>query len=279
MIKPFADPKHLDEAESYIRSRIGDVPVIALILGSGLSYFSEMIVVQFSIDITEIPWFPPQTVEGHPGKFLFGKSGKVPLIVIQGRSHFYEGRTIAEVTFYVQLLHRLGVQNLILTNAAGGIRPDLKPGDFIVLNDTISFTQIDIFPSEQISYTSPFSDHLIRIAKDTADSIKIPLLEGTYCWTTGPSYETPLEIKMMRELGADVVGMSTAPEAFVAAHLNMNVLGISIVTNLAAGISRNPLSHDEVQKTADNIKKPYSEFFSTLIEKIFNEMVLVQEKG
>ena len=267
---PFAEDEQVAKAERFVCSRVGEIPSIAIVLGSGLGYFAENIEARYTLDSREIPGYPPPTVEGHSGKLIFGTIDGVPLIAIQGRSHFYEGRTIAEVTFYVQLLNRLGVKNLILTNAAGGIRSEMRPGDFVVLTDAINFTQIEIFSPEETE-KSPFDIELMEMAKRVANERKIRLLEGVYCWTTGPSYETSLEIKTMRDFGADVVGMSTVPEALMAKHLGMKVLGISLVTNLAAGIGQNPLSHEEVQQAAEAIKKPYSIFISAVIAEMQNK--------
>ncbi|MDD5765037.1 MAG: purine-nucleoside phosphorylase [Candidatus Marinimicrobia bacterium] len=263
-INPFSEVEQVAEVEQFIHARVGEIPSTAIVLGSGLGYFAENIEARHTFDSREIPGYPQPTVEGHSGKLIFGTIDGVPLIAIQGRSHFYEGRTIAEVTFYVQLLHQIGVKNLILTNATGGIRPDMRPGDFVVLTDAISFTQIEIFPPQETE-KSPFDFELTELAKRVASERKIRLLEGVYCWTTGPSYETSLEIKTMRDFGADVVGMSTVPEALVARHLGMKVLGISLVTNLAAGIGQKPLSHVEVQQAAESIKKPYSIYISAVI--------------
>jgi len=267
---PFAEDEQVAKAERFVCSRVGEIPSIAIVLGSGLGYFAENIEARYTLDSREIPGYPPPTVEGHSGKLIFGTIDGVPLIAIQGRSHFYEGRTIAEVTFYVQLLNRLGVKNLILTNAAGGIRSEMRPGDFVVLTDAINFTQIEIFSPEETE-KSPFDIELMEMAKRVANERKIRLLEGVYCWTTGPCYETSLEIKTMRDFGADVVGMSTVPEALMAKHLGMKVLGISLVTNLAAGIGQNPLSHEEVQQAAEAIKKPYSIFISAVIAEMQNK--------
>jgi len=269
-INPFADAEQLAKVERFVRSRVGEIPSTAIVLGSGLGYFAENIEAWHTLDSREIPGYPQPTVEGHSGKLIFGTIDGVPLIAVQGRSHFYEGRTIAEVTFYVQLLHQIGVKNLILTNATGGIRSGMRPGDFVVLTDAISFTQIEIFPKQETE-KSPFDFELTELAKQVASERNIRLLEGVYCWTTGPSYETSLEIETMRDFGADVVGMSTVPEALVARHLGMKVLGISLVTNLAAGIGQQPLSHVEVQQAAEAIKKPYSIFISAVVAKMYKK--------
>ncbi len=264
--EPFADQNKLNEAEIYIRSKIDSFPSTVIILGSGLGYFADKIVPSFSIFSNDIPWYPEPTVEGHKGKLIFGKIDGIPLLAVQGRSHYYEGKSLSEITFCIQLLARFGIKNLILTNAAGSINPEMSPGDFVILTDYINFTQIEVFPGSKKK--SPFSNSLINLAKRVASETGIKIHQGIYCWTIGPSYETPSEIKLICELGADVVGMSTVPEAIMADHLGMNVLGISLVTNLAAGISEVPLSHKEVQEVAESTKKPYSVFTKAIITKI-----------
>jgi len=263
-----ADPVQLQTATDYLRQVIQPVPSIAIVLGSGLGYFAEQIEVRVSIETHTIPHYPRPTVEGHAGRLVVGACGGVPLLAIQGRSHLYEGRSIAEVTFYVQLLAKLNFRGLILTNAAGGVNPALRPGDFVVLEDFISFTQIDLLPDGQRPDSAPFSPRLRDIAQNVARESGINLPSGKYCWTLGPSYETPAEIIAIRQLGASVVGMSTVPEAVIARTLGLEVLGISLVTNMAAGISTVPLSHAEVQATADRSKVLYSRLMQGIIRHL-----------
>ncbi|MCD6441922.1 MAG: purine-nucleoside phosphorylase [Candidatus Marinimicrobia bacterium] len=257
----------LAQAEEYILSKVQNVPDTAVVLGSGLGYFANQLTPNVTLNNRDIPHFPQPTVVGHEGKVIFGSIKNANLIAIQGRSHYYEGKTFSEITFYVQLLSHLGVKNLVLTNAAGGMNPVLKPGDLVLLKDYINFTQLEVLPAEQIPQQI-FSERLATIAKSVATELKINLSEGVYCWTIGPSYETHAEVQIIRDLGADVVGMSTVPELIVGAYLGLNILGISLVTNLAAGIGATPLTHAEVQAVADEIKKPYSKFMSALIHKI-----------
>ena len=268
-MNPFAKETHLKEAEEYIRAHLSEIPGTAVVLGSGLGNFADTLEPLVIMKNQDIPHFPQPTVVGHEGKIIFGKIKSTTLLAIQGRSHFYEGKSFAEITFYVQLLKQLGVKNLILTNAAGGMNPALKPGDLVLLNDFINFTQINVLPNDQMPVTF-FSQHLSKIAKQTAQKAGLKLHEGSYCWTTGPSYETHAEVRIIHEIGADVVGMSTVPELIMGAHLGLNILGISLVTNLAAGISAAPLTHEEVQTVADKIKKPYANYMSNLIIAIAN---------
>jgi purine-nucleoside phosphorylase len=262
-----APEKQLRDAILFLRKRLHVIPSTAIVLGSGLGYFADQLSPEIVLENTEIPHFPQPTVAGHGGKFILGTIDGTRTIAIQGRSHYYEGRSFTEITFYVQVLARLRVKNLILTNAAGGINPALKPGNLVLLNDFINFTQLELISKEQLP-ESLFSPALAEIAKSTARAQHITLHKGCYCWTTGPSYETHAEVAAMHRLGVDVVGMSTVPEILVAAALNMNILAISLVTNLAAGIRTAPLSHAEVQAAADEIKKPYSNFMRALISNI-----------
>ncbi|HCK99190.1 MAG TPA: purine-nucleoside phosphorylase [Candidatus Marinimicrobia bacterium] len=257
----------LAQAEEYILSKVRNVPDTAVVLGSGLGYFANQLTPNVILNNRDIPHFPQPGVVGHEGKMIFGSIKNANLIAIQGRSHYYEGKTFSEITFYVQLLSRLGVKKLVLTNAAGGMNPALKPGDLVLLKDYINFTQLEVFPAGQIP-KQPFSESLATIAKSVATELKVNLTEGVYCWTTGPSYETHAEVQIIRDLGADVVGMSTVPELLVGAYLDLHILGISLVTNLAAGIGATPLTHAEVRAVADEIKEPYSEFMSALMHKI-----------
>ncbi len=264
-----AEPEKISEAVEFLQKRLKNQSTkIAIVLGSGLGYFAEQLEIIDRIDQQEIPHYPTSTVVGHAGKFIICNISGIPLIAIQGRTHLYEGRTLAEVTFYVEILARLGIRYLILTNAAGGIDPKLKPGSIVLLTDYISFTQIPLTPDGQSQTASPFCAEMIAMVREIALQNKIELHEGIYCWTLGPSYETPAEIQAARKLGATVVGMSTIPEAVTAQRLGLKVLGISLVTNLAAGISESPITHEEVQVTANRSKEVYS----ILMEKIIIEL-------
>jgi purine-nucleoside phosphorylase len=260
-------PKQLTAAEAYIRVRISAIPTTAVVLGSGLGYFAQKLQTELSIKHSEIPYFPSISVAGHQGNIIFGRISESELIAIQGRSHYYEGKTLAEVTFYVQLLHRLGIKNLVLTNAAGSVNPGIIAGEIVMIRNFINFAQLPIIPDE-LPPEKIFTPRLAEITRIVSRQADTRLFEGTYCWTTGPSYETSAEVQIIRALGGDVVGMSTLPEALVAAYLGLQVLVISLVTNMATGISNKPLSHQEVQEAAETIKKPYSRFMSTLLLNI-----------
>ncbi len=257
----------IDSATDFLRNRVKDIPQLAIVLGSGLGFFAEQLLVEKTVETASIPHYPQPTIAGHGGKLVFGKVDDIRLLAIQGRVHLYEGRSVAEVTFYVRLLANLGVKTLILTNAAGSVSESVRPGAFVLLTDYISLTQIPILPGNA-PINAPFSSRLIQLAQAVAQENHIELHTGIYAWTLGPSYETPAEIQAIRKLGAHVVGMSTVPEALVAANLGMEVLGISLVTNLAAGIGSTPITHEEVQVTAELSKKRYSQLLFGIVRAI-----------
>lgn len=265
----YVQPLNVQEAARYIKEKIDIEPVAAITLGSGLGNFTERINRQQLLNSREIPHYPSPTVEGHEGQLIFGQLKNLPVLGIQGRSHYYEGRSLEEIVFYVDLIHKLGVQYFILTNAAGGVDQELSPGDLVVLKDYLNLTQIekDYLNREK----NPFSQKLINLAEQIALDLNIKIYQGKYGWTTGPSFETWEEIKVCRELGVSVVGMSTVPELQRAAALNLETLGISLVTNMAAGVGESKLSHEEVQKTADKAKEKYSDFISGIIGTLNNK--------
>ncbi|HMA63019.1 MAG TPA: purine-nucleoside phosphorylase [bacterium] len=265
-ISEYISPDKLAKAEKYTRNKIDIQPFVAVTLGSGLGNFAERIENQQILPVQEIPHYPSPTVEGHDGQLIFGEINSVPVLGIKGRSHYYEGRALDEIVFYVELIHKLGVPYFILTNAAGGVDPRLTPGDLVLLNGYMNFTQIE--RSFLDSNRNPFSEGLNNLARNVAKKQNIDLHEGVYCWTTGPSFETIQEVQACRQLGVSVVGMSTVPELQRAAALNMKTLAVSLVTNMAAGISKTDLSHEEVQETADRSKQKYSDFIAGLIGTI-----------
>jgi len=248
-------------AADFLRSRLdGLEPRVAIVLGSGLGAVADAVASPIFVPYGEIPHFPQSTVEGHSGRIVAGMLGGAPVIVMQGRVHFYEGYTPLEVTFPMRVLGRLGVRTAVLTNAAGGIRPGMQVGELVLLADHINALGFNplIGPNEArfgdgratglrfFDMTEAYSKPLRTLAQEAAIAEGFALSEGVYLATTGPSFETPAEIRAFRMQGADLVGMSTVPETIVARHMGINVLGISCVTNLAAGISPTPLSHQEV---------------------------------
>lgn len=266
----------LNRCVESVRSRVGFQPAVALILGSGLGDYADGIRVETTIDYHDIEGFPVSTVPGHKGRFVFGWVGDVPVVVMQGRVHFYEGYPISDVVLPTRLMGRLGAKVLFLTNAAGGINRSFQPGDFMLIRDQIS----DFVPSPLIGPNldelgprfpdmSEIYDHdLAELLKAEAEKLSIPLKEGVYLQFTGPNFESPAEVRMASILGADAVGMSTACEAVAANHMGMKICGISCISNMAAGISQQPLSHVEVQETADRVAPLFKQLVTAGIEAI-----------
>ena len=244
-------------AAEFVAARTELRPKIAIVLGSGLGAFAEQLEEATTIPFAEIPHFPRSTVPGHSGKLVIGKVSGVAVAVMQGRVHAYEGYSSEEVTFPVRVLGRMGVETLVLTNAAGGINEGLKHGQLVLIRDHINLSGRNPVagPNEE-RFGPRFSDmseayaaRLRELTHEAARAMEFRLDEGVYLSVLGPSFETPAEIRAFRTLGADLVGMSTVQETIVARHMGMEVLGISCVTNLAAGIAAEPLSHEEVMET------------------------------
>lgn len=270
-------PEKLSEAKRFIESEIdGFTPEIGLILGSGLGFFADYLESSTRISYGAISGFPVSTVSGHEGKLVFGSLYKKKIVAMQGRIHFYEGYSMKEVTYPVRLMKELGVETLIVTNASGGVNPDFRAGDLMLIIDHINFTGTNpaIGDAEEGGYPRFFDmteayDKEYRItAKEVAKELDLELKEGIYFGGTGPSYETPAEIRMIRTLGGDAVGMSTVPEVIVARKLGIRVCGISCITNLAAGISKTKLNHDEVKETAEKVKPVFIKLLENLIKRI-----------
>lgn len=259
-----------------IRQQTGFVPRTALVLGSGLGGFGEKIQLEAVVDYHQIPGFPVSTVPGHQGRFLFGFVEREPVVVMQGRVHYYEGYSMEDVVLPIRVMQALGARRLILTNASGGINPTFQAGDLMVLTDHISsFVPSPLIgPNEEAfgprfpDMTEVYSRRLREKVLAAGEKLGIPLRQGVYLQTTGPQYETPAEIKLYAALGASAVGMSTACEAIVARHLGMEICGISCVTNLAAGLSSAPLSHKEVQETADRVAQQFQGLLWELISHL-----------
>lgn len=259
-----------------VNEKIHFKPQMALVLGSGLGGYGDTIRVVEELPYREIEGFPVSTVEGHKGRFLFGYEGEVPLVVMQGRVHYYEGYTMEEVVRPIRLMRLMGAETLLLTNASGGVNLDYRPGDLMLIRDQISsFVPSPLIgPNEEKLGTrfpdmsEIYSKRCREIIRKTAERLGIPLREGVYLQFSGPAYESPAEIRMARTLGADAVGMSTACEAVAARHMGMEVCGISCVTNMASGILNQPLRHEEVQETADRS----AEQFQRLVKESIREM-------
>ena len=267
----------LDACAAFLRAKRDRVPAVGLVLGSGLGAFAERLKNRVAIPYEEIPHFPvPSGVVGHAGELVLGDVDRTAVAVLSGRVHFYEGRPMTDVVFPARALARLGVGAVVLTNAAGGVRRTFKPGDLMLLTDHINAfgTNPLIGPNED-SLGARFPDMsrvydpaLRKLAKDTARSLRIPVREGVYLGNSGPSYETPAEIRAYRTLGADAVGMSTVPEAIALSHAGVRVLGISTITNMAAGILPKPLDHSEVLATTKKVGDRFVRLLTALVPKI-----------
>ena len=250
-------------AAGFVARRTELRPRIAMVLGSGLGAFAEQLEEATAIPFAEIPHFPQSTVAGHSGKLVIGKVSGVPVAVMQGRVHAYEGYSSKEVTFPVRVLGRMGVQRLVLTNAAGGVNEGLKQGQLVLIADHINMSGRNPVagPNDErlgprfFDMSEAYSRRLRELAHEVARAMDFRLDEGVYLSVLGPSFETPAEIRAFRTLGADLVGMSTVQETIVARHMGMEVLGISCVTNMAAGIQKEPLSHEEVMATGRAVER------------------------
>ena len=250
----------------FVNKQTNFTPRIALILGSGLGDFAENIKVVKAIDYSEIKGFPVSTVKGHKGRFVFGFVGDTPVVCMQGRIHYYEGYEMEDVVLPVRLMRLMGAKNLVLTNAAGGINPQFKAGDLMLITDHISSfvpsalrgENLDILGTRFPDMSNVYDLELQNIITSTAKEQGIDLKKGVYLQASGPNFETPAEIKMFGSLGASAVGMSTACEAMAAIHAGMRVAGISLITNMAAGLDAKGLSHEDVTLTASKASEKFT---------------------
>ncbi|WP_071460030.1 purine-nucleoside phosphorylase [Bacillus massilinigeriensis] len=270
------DYKQIEQAAAFLENKIGEKPEVGLILGSGLGILAEEVENAIKIPYSDIPGFPVSTVEGHAGQFVFGDLEGIRVAVMQGRFHFYEGYEMKKVTFPVRVMKELGIEKLIVTNAAGGINESYSPGDLMLISDHINNmgTNPLLGPNDKKlgarfpDMSESYSKKLREEAKEVAAQLEIKVQEGVYVGNPGPVYETPAEIKMFRILGGDAVGMSTVPEVIVARHAGMEVLGISCISNMAAGILDQPLSHDEVIETTERVKATFLRYVKELVKAI-----------
>ena len=261
-----------------VQQKITFKPEIALILGSCLGDYADTMEVVETLDYHDIEGFPVSTVPGHKGRFVFGYAGGVPIVAMQGRVHFYEGYKPQDVVLPIRLMKLMGAKVLFLTNAAGGINRSFNAGDFMLITDQISMSVPSPLIGENIDelgvrfpdMSEVYSRRLRKIIENSAVTAGVPLRKGVYIQTTGPQYETPAEIRAYERLGADAVGMSTAIEAIAARHAGMEICGISCISNLAAGISVNPLTHAEVQETADRVAPLFKKLVTQAIKDIHN---------
>jgi len=264
------------ETASFLRDRIGAPPDAAVVLGSGLGDFAERLRDPVAIQYGEIPHWPATRVIGHAGRLVAGTHAGRRVLALAGRVHLYEGHPMATVTFATRALGVLGVRHLILTNAAGGINAALEPGTLMLIDDHINLlgTNPLVGPNEERfgprfpDMSEVYSARLRRMAAEAASALNIPVARGVYVAVHGPSYETPAEIRYLRTIGADAVGMSTVPEALVARHMGLEVLGISCITNAAAGVLPTPLVHDEVMEVAARARDRFGALLGGVIERL-----------
>lgn len=265
--------ERLLECYQCFKEKIDFKPKVALVLGSGLGDYAESIRIEATLGYHEIKGFPVSTVSGHKGQFVFGYVGEVPVVIMQGRVHYYEGYSMEDVVLPTRLMKMMGAEILFLTNAAGGVNYDFAAGDFMMITDQIS----NFVPSPLIGpnieelglrfcdMSEIYNQELCQILRDTAKDLDIPLQEGTYVQFSGPNFETPHEVKMCRILGGDAVGMSTACEAVAANHMGMKICGISCISNLGCGMTDQPLSHEEVKETADRVAPLFKQLITEAV--------------
>lgn len=265
----------IDEAAAAIRAKLSCIPDIAIVLGSGLGPLADEVEQPVVIDYSEIPHFPRSTVAGHDGKLVFGTISGKHVLVMKGRFHYYEGYEMDMVTLPTRVFARLGIQYLLVTNAAGGVRDDLNPGTIMLITDHLSYMcpsplrgpNLEEFGPRFKDMTEVYHHDLIALAKQAAQTVQVPVKEGVYAFFRGPQYETPAEICGIRLLGADAVGMSTVPETIVARHSGMTTLGISLITNKAAGLGTNELNHAEVTQTAQEAERNLVKLVKEIIKE------------
>ena len=256
-----------------VRKRTDFQPETGLVLGSGLGDFADGIEIRDVVEYSDIEGFPVSTVKGHKGRFVFGYVDSVPVVIMQGRVHYYEGYAMSDVVLPARLMGMMGAKRLFLTNAAGGVNENFRPGDFMMITDHIASAvpspligpNIEELGSRFPDMSEVYSLRLQEVIRRSAQECGIRLQEGVYVQLTGPNYETPAEIRMCRGWGGDAVGMSTACEAMAARHMGLEVCGISCITNLAAGISSEKLDHKEVQETADRVSADFKKLVTRVI--------------
>lgn len=266
--------KKLHESAAFVSDKVGEEPIsIGMILGSGLGDLANELAKATIVPYAEIPHFPVSTVPGHAGRLVAGMLGGKRVLVMQGRFHYYEGYSMATVVFPVQMMRLLGIRNLLVTNAAGCVNMAWKPGDLMLISDHIKLiadnplrgANPDALGERFFDMGSAYPEHLRVIARREASRLRITLREGVYQLFTGPSFETPAEVRFARSCGADAVGMSTVPEVIAARHAGMAVLGISCLTNMAAGILDQPLDHHEVLQTGERVKQSFSSLVKAIV--------------
>lgn len=266
----------LSEAKSYIRSQCPTKPMVGIILGSGMGSFAESIQKECEIEYDRIPHFGTTSVAGHHGKLIIGTVAGVSVAALQGRLHYYEGYTMPQVVFPTRTLAMLGIKVLVVTNAAGGLKKNMKPGDFMVIEDHINLfgdnplkgKNLDELGPRFPDMTDAYDKGLVKLALACAKKSKLRVTKGVYVGLPGPTYETPAEVRYLQKIGGTAVGMSTVPEIIAANHFGIRAVGVSCITNQAAGISKNKLSHEEVTQTGKMIETQFKDFITLLVKSI-----------
>lgn len=267
---------HVEAATAFLQKHYQQIPSLGFILGSGLGILADEIENPIKIQYDQIPHFPVSTVKGHAGQLVFGQLNGKEVVMMQGRFHYYEGYSFQEVTFPVRVMKQLGVETLIVTNAAGGINEQYTPGDFMLIADHINLMggnpligpNVEQFGERFPDMSEAYNHKLRELAKTIASNMEMKVQEGVYVGNTGPVYETPAEVKMARILGGDAVGMSTVPEVIAARHARLMVLGISCISNMAAGILDEPLTHEEVIETTDKVRADFIRYLKAIVKEI-----------
>ena len=265
--------ERIHAAAEYIQNQVSLRPTVGMVLGSGLGDFADTLEDAVSIPFSRIPYFPTPTVAGHAGALVFGRKQGQDGVVLQGRIHYYEGLRQRELTLPIRVLAALGVKTLVLTNACGGVNLDFAPGDLMLISDHINLSggnpligpNLDAFGPRFPDMSDLYTASLRKAIREKVAQAGIPLQEGVYGMYSGPNYETPAEIRMYRILGADTVGMSTVPEALVAGHCGMQVVGVSCITNMAAGVLPVKLSHAEVTETANRVSAKFRQVIDLIL--------------
>ena len=266
----------VETSADVVRSQCGALPETAIVLGSGLGDFAGTLLDAVTMPYGDLPYWPASRVVGHDGRLVIGSVGGTRVAALSGRAHFYEGHDLATVVFATRVMGRIGVRRLILTNAAGGINTGFAQGALMIIDDHINMLgsnplvglNDDRFGARFLDMSEVYSARLRRIADDAARAKGVPVSHGIYIAVHGPSYETPAEIRFFRTIGADAVGMSTVPEAIAARHMGIEVLGISCITNMAAGVLPQPLVHDEVMETARRVRGSFIALLEGIVERL-----------
>ncbi|GIP37553.1 purine nucleoside phosphorylase [Paenibacillus sp. J31TS4] len=270
------EAQQIAEAAEWIRQRVGMEPKIGLILGSGLGILAESLEDQTALPYDRIPHFPVSTVEGHAGELAVGKLDGRPVLMMKGRFHLYEGYEGAQVTFPIRVMKKLGIRTVAVTNSAGAVNTAYRPGEFMLIRDHLNLMGRSplVGPNDPElgprfpDMSEPYDRTLLRLGQETAERLGLRVHEGVYAGMLGPAYETPAEIRMLRTLGADAVGMSTVPEVIAARHAGLAVFGVSCLTNMAAGILEQPLSHEEVIGTTERVKADFVAFMREMAAQL-----------